>query len=116
MLTSPISVTIAGTAHSLSKVNQDNYSSTFKKKGAGYEVVLQIRHSSEAMKVDGQFERHNVDLTYTTFDAELKPTSTQAYAVFRTKRGTDGQLLVDVAAALTGLVNSIATQVVAWES
>jgi hypothetical protein len=116
MLTSPIEVTIDSVAHSLSRVNQDNYGSIYLKKGDGFEIRMAIRHSYEKAGVSGQYERHNVDLTYTAFDEEGTPTSTQAYGVLRTKRGTDGAMLVDVSNALNGFIDANTAEIVAWES
>jgi len=73
MLTSPLTVTIDGTAHSLDRINQDNFTSLYRKKAAGLEIDLAIRHSFEGKSGPGQMERHNVDLKYTTFDGEGNP-------------------------------------------
>lgn len=116
MLTSPITITIDGTAHSLSRVNQDNFGSTYLKKAANLEIRLNIRHSYEKASVNGQYERHNVDLTYTTWDAEGNPTTIQVYEVLRPRRGTDGSMVVKCAAGLNGWLNTNATAIVGWES
>lgn len=116
MLNSPITVTIDGTPHSLSRINQDNYGATYLKKGTNLEVRLNIRHSFEKATVNGQIERHNVDLQYTTFDADGKPSTTQVYAVLRDKRGGTVKLLEDVTEGLTGFLSANAGAIAAWES
>lgn len=116
MLTSPISVTIDGTAHSLSRINQDNFSATYLKQASGLEIQLTIRHSREGKAGPGQMERHNIDLVYTTFDAEGVPTVRQAYTVMRSPRGTDPVVVVNVAKALSAFVTANAAAVGAWES
>lgn len=116
MLTSPITVTIDGVAHSLSRINQDNFGATYLKKAANLEIRMNIRHSYEKATVAGQYERHNVDLQYTTFDAEGNPTTSQVYQVIRQKRGSDGVLLGDIVVGLNGFVDTNVTSIVAWES
>lgn len=116
MLTSPITVTIDGTDHSLSRINQDNYGASYLKKAAGLEIRLNIRHSYEKSGPNGQYERHNVDLQYTTFDVDGNPTTTQSYAVLRTLRGKDPELLENVSAGLNAFVTANVAQIVAWES
>lgn len=116
MLTSPISVTIGGTAHSLSRINQDNYSSVFFKKGTGYEIKMTIRHAYEGKSGVLQTERHVADLEYTTFDTDGKATLTQTYQHIRNVRGTEGTLAVDLAKALDVFVTANAAALVAWES
>ena len=116
MLTSPISITIAGTAHSLSRVNQDNFCATYFKRGANYEIQLDIRHSREKATVTGQMERHNMDLKWTSFDADGKPTTTQTYHVVRPVRGSDGALAVDLEKALCAFSTANVATIVGWES
>lgn len=116
MLPSPLTVTIAGTAHSLSRINQDNFGSRYFKKAANLEITLNIRHSYETKKADGQYERHNVDLTQTSFDAAGIPTTIQAYCVIRAKRGTDSIAPSDLLKALNVLTTAQALPIVDWES
>lgn len=116
MLTSPISITIAGTAHSLSRINQDNFGSTYYKRGSDYEIQLDIRHSREKASVTGQMERHNMDLKWTAFDVDGKPTTTQSYHVVRPVRGSDGALAIDLEKALNAFSTANAAAIVGWES
>lgn len=116
MLSSPISVTIDGTAHSLSRINQDNFSSLYRKSAAGLEITLAIRHTYEGKVGDAQYERHNVDLKYTTFDAEGKPTTYQSYTVLRTIRGLDPDVVANVSAGLNDFVDTNVAAIVGWES
>lgn len=117
MLSSPTTVTINGTAHSLVKVNQDNYSSVFLKKAAGLEIKLQVRHQTESAKAGAiPVERHNVDLTHTTYDVNGVPTTMQAYVVLRMPRGADPALLEYDLAGLLTWVTANDTAVIAWDS
>lgn len=116
MLTSPITVTIDGVAHSLSRVNQDNFGSVYLKKAAQLEIRMHVRHAYEKATPAGQYERHNVDLQYTTFDNEGKPSTTQVYTVLRTIRGKAVKEVVDVSAGLNDFVDTNASSIAAWES
>lgn len=118
MLSSPISVVIGATTHSLSLINIDNFASTYLKKGAGYEVRANIRHTQESVK-NGltPIERHNVEVIYTTFDEDTGlATSTSAYTVIRVPRGTDGALAADVSEGLNAFVDANAAAIIAWQS
>lgn len=101
MLTSPQTVAIDGVNHSLSRINQDNFSSVYFKKGDGFEIRMTIRHTLEKATALGQFERHNVDLQYITFGEDGSMRTDQTYVVFRGLRGTDG---VDLTNLLQGLM------------
>lgn len=116
MLTSPITITIDGVAHSLSRVNQDNFTSVYLKKDTGLELRCTIRHSYEGKNGAGQYERHNVDLLRTTWDAEGNSTIHQSYVVIRAPRGGDTSISIDDSVGLLGFVETNAAALVAWES
>lgn len=116
MLTSPISITIGGTAYSLSRINQDSFGATYFSRGANFEIQLDIRHSREKAGVNGQMERHNVDLKWTTFSAEGVPTTTQAYHVVRPVRGGSGTLAADLEKGLNTFTTANIAAIVGWES
>lgn len=116
MLTSPISVTIGADTLSMKRINQDNFGSTYLAKGTGYEARMNVRHSYEGKNANGQYERHNVDLQYTTFDEDGKPTLFQAYAVVRNVRGSSPTKAAEVANGLATFVASIDSEIVDWES
>lgn len=116
MLSSPVTVTIDGNAHSLSKINQDNYASIFRKKGADYEIELRIAHSYEGKAGTKTNERHIADITYTKFNEDGVPTVYQSYQHIRNKRGDDGAFAGKVAIGLGNFVESNVTSLMAWES
>lgn len=116
MLTSPISITIDGTAHSLSRINQDNFSSVYLKKAALEEIRVTIRHSYEGKVGNGQMERHNVDLLHTVWDAEGNSTARQAYTVMRIARGADVGAIVEDVEGLNAFVTTNAAAICGWES
>lgn len=116
MLTSPISITIDGTAHSLSRINQDAYSAVYLKKAANLELRLTIRHSYEGKPGPGQMERHNVDLVRTTWDVDGVPTVQQTYHVIRVPRGKDPGSVNDDTVGLNAWVSTNIASLTAWES
>lgn len=116
MLTSPISITIDGTAHSLSRINQDNYSAVYLKKLPLEEFRLTIRHSYEGKAGNGQMERHNVDLVHTVWDSEGNSVVNQTYSVLRNPRGADTSDIVADSVGLSAFVTANAGALVGWES
>lgn len=117
MLTSPTTVTVDGTAHSLSKINQDDYTSVFRKAGTGFEYLLTIRHQTENAKLGAvKMDRHNIDLKYTTFSAEGVPTVYQAYSVLRTPQGADPTIVEKLSVGLTTWLNANDGLIIGWES
>lgn len=116
MLTSPITVTIDGVAHQLSRINQDNFSAVYLKKLANREIRLSIRHSYEKANALGQYERHNVDLQDTTWDVDGNPVTAQTYTVMRVKRGQPIADVTVVNAGLATFVGANAAAIVGWES
>lgn len=116
-LDNPLVVTVGGTAHSLKRINQDNYGSVFQKLETSLEIILNVRHSYESKKPDGsQIIRHNVDLSYTVFDVDGKPTTYQAYVVCRSPRGKDPVVMTNVLDALAVLVDAESAALVDWET
>lgn len=117
MLASPTTVTIDGTAHTLSRINQDDFGSIFRKIDTGVQYDLQIRHSTETAKLGvRKIDRHNVDLKYTTFDAEGKPTVYQVYAVLRTPQGADPTVIEKMSVGLNAWLTANDGPIIGWES
>lgn len=117
MLASPTTVTIDGTAHSLSKINQDNFGSVFRKIGTGFTYDLAIRHSTESGKLgQPKVDRHNVDLKYTTFDVNGVPTVYQVYAVLRTPQGADPTIVEKMSVGFNTWLTANDGLIIGWES
>jgi hypothetical protein len=95
MLNSPTTITIDGTAHSLARINQDDYGSTFFKKGANYEFTLNIRHTYQGKEGVGQIERHNVELIHLTWDVNGNPVKRTTYHVIMNPRNLDPDSVAD---------------------
>lgn len=116
MLSSPITITINGVAHNLSRINNDNYSSVYLKKTPTMELRCSIRHSYEGKSSASQIERHNLDLTQTTWDVDGKPVITQTYMVMRTPRNIDADRLVKQQIGLDAFSTANAAAIAGWES
>lgn len=116
MLSSPITVTIDGVDHSLSRINQDNFSSVFLKKMTGRELQLSIRHSYVGKAGLGQQERHNIELRDTTWAEDGTPSVRLSYVVMQNVRGTDPVPLQKDATGLFAFATTNVAAVTGWES
>lgn len=92
------------------KVNQDAYSSEYRKRGSLYDYKLLLRNSTEAPRSDGvQFTRHNVELTVTlrADPTQDPPTKDLPYIVSFTARmpkGGDSDIMKAVAGHLANTI------------
>lgn len=119
MLPSPLTVAIAGTNHSLVRINQDNFGSVYLKKDANSEIRLQVRHSLEKSRPgEPQYERHNVDLSIRTFPTVVggRETLQQSYVVIRTPRGSTVSQADEVLKGLNALMATHSAAVIGWSS
>lgn len=116
MLTSPITVTIDGVAHSLSRINTDNFGSVYLKKGTGFELRLNIRHSVEGKAGQTQYDRHNVELIRSTFNVDGTTTTSSQYIVIRAPRNAATSIAEKDVIGLNALVTANAAALVAWEN
>jgi hypothetical protein len=116
MLTTPTVITIDGTAHNLSRINQDNFSSVYFKKTATYELRLTVRHTYEGKAGPAQVERHNVDLVHTTWDAEGNPIIRQSYHVIRNPRNLDPDSVADDTVGLNAWLTTNIAAICAWDN
>jgi hypothetical protein len=118
MLASPTTITIDGTAHSLSRINSgEPYSSVYLKKATNLELRLTIRHSFESAKNGAvKVERHNADLIHTTWDANGIPTVTQTYGVFRTPQNVDPDRVADQQVGFNTWLTANVVALSNWES
>jgi len=80
--------------------------------------TLRIRHQNESVRAgQKQFERHQVDLTRTVFDAVNGDKTYQAYTVIRLQKGTDPDAAELLTSALCTLESAaFIDKVVGWQS
>lgn len=117
--TNTITVTIDTVEKTLTRINQDNFSSIYYLHEATQEFTVNIRHTQEALQSDGtRFDRHNVEIIQNVFPTESVPGQTRvAYSVFRNKRGDS---YTAVAATFVSLSDFLSDEVIddllAWKS
>lgn len=118
MIGEQVTVTYNAVAYTLERINQDNYSSEYLKRDAVHELRLRIRHQNEkASPGQKPFERHNVELTRTVFDAVNGDKVYQAYQVIRLQKGTDPDAAELVNKALCALTtDAFVDKIVGWQS
>lgn len=123
MFADPQVLTIAGTAYSLVKINQDQYSSEYLLRSSGSELRLAIRNTTYRDKARNvMIDRHNVEFTETVFPIAPATLSTvrKQYIVVENQQGaslTDS--VADVAALcawMTASSNANATKLMNFES
>lgn len=124
MLAGTLSITISGTAHTLSKIKEGDYAAEYRKIATGLEIYLNIRHVKETKKgkSTAAMQRHNVDLLHRTLDPTgvIPPIERQVYTVIRTPEGADIAVAVDsllgLNVALAASTAALLNQIVSWES
>lgn len=103
MFADPAVVTINGVAKSLTRVNQDQYSSEYVLREALGDYRLNIRNSSRTDKKTGKVtERHNIELIHTIYAVAPSTVGTvrKAYLVIENQQG---DTLVDPMYEASGL-------------
>lgn len=117
-ISSPITITVNSVAKVLPRINQDNYGSVYRLAEASprCEYQLLIRHSYEGKAGPSQMERHNVEFTMTTWDADGKAIIRQSFTTTRNPRNVDPVDSVNVTKALAVWVNTVAADLAAWQN
>lgn len=108
MFANTLSVTIgADAARVLTRVNQDNYGSTYRLATATEFTEILIRNST-GRESGVLYDRHNAELRHTTYATEvLAETYYSATTTFKTRRqGGDPSRLANVEKALNTLVST----------
>lgn len=103
MFADPAVVTINGAPKSLTRVNQDQYSSEYVLREALGDYRLNIRNSSRTDKKTGKVtERHNIELIHTIYPVAPSTIGTvrKAYLVIENQQG---DTLVDPMYEASGL-------------
>lgn len=77
-----ISMTFDGASITLTKINQDNYSSEYLKRDSEESFRLRIRHTSSSKAGAEKRDRHNVELVHTVYaDGDVPEREDKAYFV-----------------------------------
>lgn len=96
-------------------MSDDNYSSVYLKKTTGNEYRLTIRHTLTGKGILQQ-ERHNVELSHTSWDVDGNATVITSYSVFTVKRGGDPAAAAAVIVGLNTFVSANATALAGWDN
>lgn len=118
MLANTLTITIDGTAHVMVRVNQDNFSSLYRKVDAAFLMEMKIRHSVEATSPSQPIpvDRHNVFFERTVY---ATPTEVEKYYsvshTMRVRRTSDPSHLEKVDLGFTTLEGAIRANLVAGE-
>lgn len=123
MLGDTITFTVGGsggTARTLSKINQDNFSAEYLYRSSTEEIRVQVRHSKESLKTGYTYpiERHNIVVTQTVFATvtELEKYRSDSFTI-RARANDDPALVTDVGEGLTYFLTSAnLVKLLNWES
>jgi hypothetical protein len=116
MFANTLTVTISGVAKVLTRVNQDNYGSTYLLKDGTQEFRLQFRNSSENGNPE-QIDRHNAFFEWTVYATS---TATEKYysctSTFRLRKSSDPAILGAMATGFATLVTAQQSGLIGGES
>lgn len=104
MFADPAVVTINGVPKSLTRINQDKYSSEYCLRTVTEEYRMFIRNTNRTDRTKGiRVDRHNIELTHTVFPVAPATRSyvRKAYVVFENE---EGDTLVDPQYVTSGLL------------
>lgn len=120
MLANTLTITIDGTAHTLVRVNQDNFSSVYIKKDATQAMQLDIRQSVEGPKKaspDVAVDRHNIAFSHTVY---ATPTASEKYytvtATMRSRQSSDPAWLDKITTGFITLLTAQKTAIINGEN
>lgn len=117
MLGDPVTVTIDAVAQIMPRVNDQNFGGHYRKIATGVQYDLTVKHTTEANKLgQKEMDRHNVDLKYTTFDAEGLPTVYHVYTVVRTPKGADPTVVEKMWAGFNTWATANDAAIIGWQS
>jgi len=119
MLGNTLTITIAGVARVLVKINQDAYSSEYMLRNSTHQYTAKIRHSrTKATNSSPSYDRHNVEFVVTTFAAGEVPEFYQKFYFVLEALPSDTS--VDMPDAVADLLiassNEFLVSMLGWES
>jgi hypothetical protein len=101
------------------KINQDGYSAEYLYATTTYEYRIKVRHTKSGPKASGlSYDRHNFDVTHTTYASGATPESyLKYYCVLECLPGTTSVVLADgVCDLMIATSNAVVTKLLGWES
>ena len=121
MFADPVTITINSVAKTLTRINQDGYSSEYLLREADSELRLKIRNTQYLDKTRGgkTVHRHAIDLTQTVYPVSpaTVPVIRKAYAVFENEASDPVTNALNFDLGMTGFLTSgNITKVINFES
>lgn len=104
MFANTLTITISGTPHVLTRVNQDNFGSLYRKKTATDVMTLQFRNNTD--KSGGkEHDRHNMFFEHRVYQTPTEAEKLYTVStVYRLRDGSDPTALKAVAAGYATLL------------
>lgn len=121
VLPNPIDINLNAVDKDMVRINNDGYGSHYRMQSATERLDLRIRHQAEKPNAYGiVYDRHNVDLTWTTFAVTVGDPDVvrQAYVVFRHANSDVGADMSYLVVALADLLKeaNFVTDLVSWQN
>lgn len=114
-ITSPLVLTVNAISRTFTRISEDNGTSKYIHKGAGFQFQINIRHSLEGKVGPGQMERHNVEFIHTTYSGvPLTPSSRNVFMTWRMPVGEDPATVLIPLDAILSLVGTDKVALTAW--
>lgn len=119
MLGDTLVLPLSGGNVTVTKINQDGYSSEYLYTTTTYEYRVRVRHTKTGKNADGlSYDRHNFEATKTTFAAGSVPEShLKYYFVLECLPGNTSVELADgICDLMIATSNAVLTKLLGWES
>jgi hypothetical protein len=118
MLGDTISITISGATKVFTKIRFDDYATEYLLRESLVEYRVKVRHTKAADPNKVSQDRHNVELTQTTFATSTLPEYTEkAYFVMQANPGRSTvAMIAGLMAWATASSNANLTKLEGWES
>lgn len=117
MFANTLTLTVNSVAKVLTRLNQDNFGSTYSLKSATDQWTLRFRNATENTRKIEKYDRHNMFVEYVVF---ATPTTTEKrYTIsstLRMKFDSDPAYLAFIATAFNVLMNAQSSGLIAGES
>lgn len=119
MLGDPITLTIAGSAKALVRINQDSYSSEYYLKETGKEYRVRVRHSKDRVAAGAQpRDRHVITLTETVYPTPSSFEIVRQSSVTIVGNSSDGatEQQADLSGLMAFLTAANVQKLINWDS
>lgn len=117
MLGNTIAITVDGDPFTLTKINQDSYSSEYLYRDAVEEFTVKVRHQ-EVTKAGVTYDRHNFELRHKIFATSTVPEKDRLMYYVMEQQPHDLNIFLPLAAMnlATATSGAFLTSLTKWES